>query len=178
MIRSFISDLVLLSDQANIEFLGMGGFNTAFKIGNYVLKFGTINFYEEINDNQFSNARLCRKVFPLENFMIEISYYLNATKQVNDIFKLYCLIRDNGKKWYDIRLDNIGIVPNDFEHPYKKVSKEGLMMLGILDCFEGRRGTFYIYNEKLLLLLDKKYKISKKSNKNKKLSFVKKRISS
>ena len=70
-----------------------------------------------------------------EYFKIIVSLYLECPQEENDTINIYNKIRTTHQRWYDADFDNFGIVPENFTHPFSNVSKEGLKMLGIDNCF-------------------------------------------
>lgn len=138
MIYAFIEDLKRLSNSDKVTFINKGHCSQSLRVGDYAITFGAIDEYEIEPDPFFSNAILCRVEYPDENFKIIVSLYLELPKRKKERIEMYNKIRIAHKRWYDVHLDNFGIVPKNFEHPFHNVEPEGLKYLGINNCFVER----------------------------------------
>lgn len=134
MIYAFVNDLKMQTSSNKISYLEPGHRAYAVKVGDYVLTFGKMDSYEVKPNPKFSNAILCMVCYPEENFEMMVSLYLLPANKIDEIQEVYNNIRDTGYIWYDVRMENFGIVPKDFEHPFKNISDDGLKMLGIDTC--------------------------------------------
>lgn len=135
MIYALINDLKELSKVDTVKFINNGHCSQSIRVGDYALTFGAIDDFEAEPDISFSNAILYRKEYPDEDFKIIVSLYLDLPKCKTHRNEMYHKIRDAHKRWYDVHMDNFGIVPHDFTHPFSNVPLEGLRNLGIEQCF-------------------------------------------
>lgn len=135
MIYALIDDLKERSNSNIVTPIGSGHCTYGIRVGDYALAIGAIDEYEIEPNVIFSNAILCRKTYKEEDFKIIVSLYLERPQEENDTINIYNKIRTTHQRWYDADFDNFGIVPENFTHPFSNVSKEGLKMLGIDNCF-------------------------------------------
>ena len=135
MIYALVNDLKILTNSNEISYLKPGHRAYAIRVGDYVLTIGKMDEYEVKPNPKFSNAILCIIRYPDENFEMMVSLYLSPAKKINEAQEIYNNIRDTHHIWYDIKMNNFGIVPKDFVHPFNEASAAGLKMLGIDNCF-------------------------------------------
>lgn len=121
----------------NLEYLKQGAFSGVFKCNEVVLKIGRMhNNYETVNTSYLLQP-ITRKQVESLSIYFEISPLCNtANISLEDAYQVYKGIREEGKMWLDVKLENIGRLPKDYQYPFS-IESETVGLKGSVNKTKG-----------------------------------------